>query len=249
MKRMRILGLCLVAVFALAAAATSSATAATPAFWECAKVAAGAGKYTNKTCSTEGTGKTAKYELKEGIGKAKEFKGSGKTATLHTPALGSEIKCTAFKDEGKLKTSTAEEKVLSTFSGCTTLGKKCASAGEKAGDIKTFALGGVLGAISGGSGAGALLTAESGKYLAEFSCEGLAVKVEGGVIGEETPVETFTKTEKTIFQVTGSDQQEFTSFTGGGKEVLESTIGGEGPYESAQQAEAANKGEELEIKL
>jgi len=245
---MRILGVCLVAAFALSLVAVSSASASGPAFWECAKVAAGAGKYTNKTCSTEGTGKTAKYELKEGIGKAKVFKGTGKSATLHTPALSSEIKCTAFKDEGKLKTPTTEEKVLSTFSGCTTLGKKCASAGEKAGDIKTFDLFGELGTISSGSGVGALLTAETGKYLAEFNCEGLAVKVEGGVIGEETPVNKFTKTEDSIFAITGSDQQAITSFTGGPKEVLESTIGGQGPFESGQQAEAANKGEELELK-
>lgn len=248
MKRMRILGLCLVAAFALAVVAASSASASTPAFYECAKVAAGAGKYTNKTCSTEGTGPKAKYELKEGIGKGKAFKGSGKTATLHTPAVGGEIKCTSFKDTGKLTSPTSEGSVLSTFAGCSTLGKKCASAGEKAGTIKTFDLAGNTGTISGGSGAGVDLKPESGKYLAEFGCEGLEVKVEGSVIGEEKPVNTFTKDEYSVFQVTSEGFQLYKSFVGGPTDVLESTISGSGPYESGQQAEAKNVGEELELK-
>jgi len=248
MKRMRILGLCLVAAFALAVVAASSASAAQPTFYECAKVAAGAGKYTNKTCSTEGTGKKAKYELKEGIGKPKVFKGSGKSATLHTPALGGEITCKTFKDEGKLTSPTTEGAVLSTFSTCTTEGKKCSSTGEKAGTIKTFALAGETGTISGGSGAGVDLKPEKGELLAEFNCEGLEVKVKGSVIGEEKPVNTFTKDEYSVFQVNGSGYQEYKSFVGGPEDVLLSEIAGTGPYESGQQAEAKNIGNELELK-
>src|ERR1700689_3038997 len=148
MTRIRIMGLCLVAVFAMAAVAAASATAAEPAFYECAKVAAGTGKYA-KGCKTETTGKAAAYEIKEGIGKGKEFKGTGKKATLHTPAVGGEVTCTGFKDSGYVNTPTTEDKVVSEFTGCTSLGKKCKSTGEtKAGVIKTQSLKGTLGYIS-----------------------------------------------------------------------------------------------------
>jgi hypothetical protein len=245
MKRMRILGLCLVAAFALAVVAASSASAA-PAFYECAKVKGG--KY-EKGCSKEG-GKGG-YELKEGIGKAgtKKFKGSGKKATLHTPAVGGEITCTAFKDEGLLASPTGEKSVFSTFTGCATEGKKCVSAGQKAGTIKTNALDGNLGEIEGGSGVGVDLKAESGKYLAEFECEGLTVKVEGSVIGEQTgDINTFSKTSEDIFAVNSEKYQKYKHFKGGSEDVLESTIDGAGPFESGQEAGAKNKGEDLEIK-
>jgi hypothetical protein len=247
MKRMRILGLCLVAAFALSIVAVSSASAA-PAFYECAKQTGG--KYEDKACSKEAKeAKKAKYELKEGIGKGKVFKGKGKKATLHTPAVGGEITCTGFKDEGKLTSPTTEGKVVSIFTGCATSGKKCVSAGEKAGTIKTNDLDGGLGEIEGGSGVGVDLKAESGKYLAEFECEGLTVKVEGSVIGEQAgDINKFSKTSEDIFAVNGSDLQQYKHFKGGPEDVLESLIDGAGPFESGQEAEAVNKGEELEIK-
>jgi hypothetical protein len=247
MKRMRILGLCLVAAFALSVVAVSSASAA-PAFYECAKDKGG--KYEDKACSKEAKEvKKEKYELKEGIAKGKVFKGKGKKATLHTPAIGGEITCTGFKDEGKLSSPTTEEKVVSIFTGCATQGKKCVSAGEKAGTIKTFDLDGGIGEISGGSGVGVDLKAETGKYLAEFECEGLLVKVEGSVIGEQTgDINKFSKVSHDIFAVTAEGYQKYKSLVGGPTDVLESFIGGAGPFESGQEAEAENKGEELEIK-
>src|ERR1700729_2711893 len=96
--RLKIMGLCLVAMFALTAMVSASASAAEPEFYECAKVAGG--KFADKKCSTPGSGKTAKYELQEGIGKGKggkhAFKGKGGKATLHTPAVSGEVTCKSF---------------------------------------------------------------------------------------------------------------------------------------------------------
>src|SRR5882757_9411803 len=121
MKRIRILGLCLVASFAMAAVASTTASAALPEFYECAKLVTKPykGKFTDKKCTKEATakeqeeGKLNKYELQPGIKKGKVFKGKGGKATLHTPAVGGIVTCGAFKDEGKLTTPSTQDKVVS----------------------------------------------------------------------------------------------------------------------------------------
>jgi hypothetical protein len=260
MRRMKMMGLCLVALFALTAVAVSSASAAEPAFYECAKLSKVGGKYTGKytakNCATEASkaeqeaGKKNKYELQEGIGaKGKGFKGKGGAATLHTPAVGGEVKCKSFKDAGNVTTPTTEGKVVSEFKTCESLKKKCASPGEKAGTIKTNDLSGVLGYINkGAKSVGVALKAESGSVLAEFNCEGLEIVTTGSVIGTIAPVNVFTKAETNVFSVNGEGFQSIKNFEGGANQELLSKINGSGPFPSGQQAEAENKGEELEIK-
>ncbi len=256
--RLKMMGLCLVAVFALTAALSASASAAEPAFYECHKQTTKpfTGKFTDKKCSvaaspTEITeGKKNKYELQEGIGaKGKAFKGKGGSATLHTPAVGGEVTCKSFKDEGHVATPTTENKVISEFKTCTSLGKKCTSPGQKAGTIKTNNLSGELGYINkAAKTVGVALQAETGSILAEFNCEGLEIVTTGSVIGTLEPVNVFTKTEVNKFQVNGEGFQTIKKFEGGPTHVLQSLINGSGPFESGQQAEATNKGEELEVK-
>src|ERR1700759_3703497 len=113
MKRMRILGLALVAVAALAAVVMSSA-GAQAGWYECAKAAVkNTGQYTDKACTAESPGgNTGKYNLQPGIGKGKPFKVKGGAAVLHVivPATGKgafpegthvEVKCTSFKGSGQ----------------------------------------------------------------------------------------------------------------------------------------------------
>jgi hypothetical protein len=243
--RLKIMGLCLVAMFALTAAVTASASAAEPAFYECKKVVGG--KFLAK-CKTEG-GKGG-FAIVEGVGKGKAFKGTGGEATLHTPAVGGVVSCKTFKDEGKVETPTKTGKVFSTFTSCVSLGKKCTTPGQKAGTIKTKELEGGLGYISKSPvKVGTNLKAKGGGELAEFNCEGLQINVTGAVIGEQTgDINTFNKTSSDIFKVNGEGFQEVKNFEGGPTEVLESLINGSGPFESGQQATAVNKGEELQIK-
>jgi hypothetical protein len=258
--RLKIMGLCLVAVFAMAAVVSASASAAEPAFYECAKLTAKpfTGKYTDKKCSKEASpgeiaeGKKNKYELQEGIGaKGKAFKGKGGKATLHTPAVGGVVECKSFKDEGHIATPTTENKVVSTFTSCTSLGKKCTSPGAKAGSIVTKNLAGELGYINKAKKeVGVLLKPESGTVLAEFNCEGLEIVTSGSVIGTQTgDINTFSKSSTNTFAVNGEGFQVIKKFEGEAtNHVLESLINGSGPFESGQEASALNKGEELEIK-
>ncbi len=256
--RLKMMGLCLVAVFALTAAISASASAAEPAFYECHKLTTKpyTGKFTDKKCSIAATptqeaeGKVNKYELQEGVGaKKKPFKGKGGAATLHTPAIGGEVKCTSFKDSGSVNTPTTENNVISEFKGCTSLGKKCNSPAAKAGTIVTNKLAGELGYINKASkNVGVLLKAETGSILAEFNCEGIEIVTTGSVIGTIAPVNTFTKVETNVFAVNGEGFQSVKNFEGGPNHELLSTVNGSGPFPSGQQAEAVNKGEELEIK-
>jgi hypothetical protein len=245
MKRIRILGLAVLAVFALGAITAAGASAAEPAFYECAKEAGG--KY-EKGCGKEG-GKGG-YVLREGIGKKHTFKGKGGKATLHTAAVKGEVSCAGFKDEGTLTSPTTENKVVSIFSKCTSLGKNCNSPGQKSGTIKTNDLEGELGYISkSGPIVGVDLKAEGGGTLAEFECEGLvSIVVTGSVIGEQKgDINKFSKTSEAIFEVV-AEEQKYRKFETGPEDILLSEINGNGPFPSGQEAQAVNKGENLEVK-
>jgi hypothetical protein len=256
MRRIRIVGLCLVAVFATTAVAASSASAALPELYECAKaVKVGkvyTGKYNDKKCSEKNEAGTGKYELQPGVGKGKVFKGKGKVATLHTPAIGGEVTCKTNKSEGKNSSPTTQSGVVAIFKTCTSLGKKCTSAGAKVGEIKTNPLGGVFGYISKAPlKVGVDLTGEGGKDSADFTCEGLVIETKGSVIGEITGnVNSFNKTTLNNFVVTASPAfvQVPTKFEGGPTQVLQTIVNGSGPFESGQQAEVTVKGEELNLK-
>src|SRR3954451_13240558 len=186
MKRMRILGLALVAVFAISALAASGASA-TPAWYECAKAAVkNTGEYTDKACTLESAGKnTGKYNLQPGIGKGKAFKTKGGAATLHViiPATGKgafpggahvEVKCTSYKGGGQPALPNKVEKVTSAFKGCTVLAAPCQS-GSKKGVIETNSLNGeMIDANTTASGVAVLLKGESSPVLANFTCTEVA---------------------------------------------------------------------------
>jgi hypothetical protein len=79
MKRIRIVGLCLIAVFALSAVASSAASAAPPEFFTCVKaVPKNTGNYTEKECFTKASpAGTGKYERASAVG----IKDTSKTKT------------------------------------------------------------------------------------------------------------------------------------------------------------------------
>jgi hypothetical protein len=254
MKRMKIMGLCLIAVFSMVVVVASSASAA-PTYYECAKAAKVGKTYTgnsnNNTCTESNAKGEGKYNLQPGRGKDKAFKGKGGAATLHTPAVGGEVKCGASKDEGFISSSfTGQEKVKVTFTKCTSLGKNCSSAGGKKGEIKTNPLEGALGYIStSGKKVGVSLKGEGGADSADFNCEGLVIETKGAVIGEITgDINAINASSTDAFTVTGGGVQSITKFEGGPTEVLESLINGSGPFESGEATTTTNKGEKLEIK-
>jgi hypothetical protein len=280
MKRMRILGLALVAVFAFAAVMASGASAVKPTWKVCAKTEKNpetkkyTHQYNDKLCSEKNEAGEGKYELENGIGKAKPFKGKGGVAILHNviPGKGDiTVECQQFKDTGEVVAPSGVVNVKSEFKKCKSLGFPCKTVGpgEKTEVITTNALAGELGWMDKAhTVAGESLTsqAEPGSgYLAEFECEGVAkVRVHGAVIGETSPAHAVTKEETATFAVAeyGIGQEKSLSnppaFEEGAEPVgvLLTELNGpetgntwqpEGGLVSGQQAVAVNKGERLEI--
>jgi len=270
----RILGLALVAVFALAAFTAASASAK-PVWKHCNKVLVkGTGEFSDKLCSI-GAGGTGSYNLEAGIGKGKGFKGKGEKAVLHNviPGKGDiKVECESFKDSGSIAAPSSVFNVTSTFKHCKSLGAPCKTEGGKKETIETKLMTGSLGYLNKAhTAAGESLTSEaepSSGYLAEFECEGLAkVRVHGAVIGALTPFGVVSKESQSIFSVgpyLGELAPGYTPLTNvpafeEGAEpvgVLLTELNGpetgntwqpEGGLPSGQEGTANNKGEYLEV--
>jgi hypothetical protein len=278
-------GLGMVAVIVLSATVAASASAETlPALYECAKAAKVGGKYTgkytDKDCSTEATleeiakGKTNEYEIEEGWGKGKVFKGkelSGSKLDITIPEDFT-ITCNSFTYEGEFTGEKDMSGLTMEIKGCGFASTKCyhkgATAEEKgAGDIDTTPLKGEFGYIDAARHeVGLKLSPENAAepYIAEFECgpiDGTTLyeRLSGSVIGRAEPVNVLTKTSKVVF-VEESNKQVPESFEGGlendflGMETYSSTEGGieppswSKPIHSTQTAEAETKGEELMLK-
>jgi len=190
MTRIKILGLALVAVFAMAAISAAGASAGTaPALFECAKSAKGLGHHDSKTCSDAYMATGGKYNLVEGVGKGKAFKSSGKTATLHTVNPEGEVDipvtCTSFKGSGSYANPTTVINVKTTFSKCKALSAPCENVKKET--IETQTLAGNLAWINKSAGVvGTDLAnqASPGGLTAEFTCSAIGkIKTNGSVIG------------------------------------------------------------------
>jgi hypothetical protein len=274
---MRIMGLCLVAVFAVTAFAASSALAL-PEIGRCV-AQAGTGKYKDANC-TEKAGKLVSekaFEFKkgaaaEGVGST-GFSSAGGAGTLETVS-GTKITCETQSASGKYDQDAGlikeVEGVIATFKGCSLplLGVKCNTAGSPEGEIKTNLLKGPLGYISGEKTktpvVGQELTPEKAKgHFAEFECTS-SVKVV--VKGKEGPAEGKTGGNCIIAPVKNANEMSLTAtqtYEGaGGKQVpqhfqlatskfcnLESNTNG-GAFEAATQAltTTVTNNEALEIK-
>ncbi len=198
MRRITTLGLAMAALLAIVAFAASSASAATPENYECAKEAGG---HLLKGCASEG-GKGG-YALKPGTGKGKAVKGKGGPATLHVKTwLGDDtVACSKSALVGK-DTVTGMKEVTVTLSKCLALETKpCNTAGAKKEEIKITGLKGEYGYIEEGGSPKVGIKLESEAHpgytgeLVKFECtKALNITVSGGVIGEvKKDVNAFSK--------------------------------------------------------
>jgi hypothetical protein len=277
MKRMRMMGLCLVAAFALTVIGASTASAL-PEVGRCV-AQAGTGKYKNANCTEKAGTKVEEkqFEFKKGAKSETEgvkFTSAGGEGILET-ANGTKIVCTTQSAVGKYDQDSGVikevENVTASFHGCgiPALEAKCNSTAAAEGDINTFALKGPLGYISGEKtktpSVGQLLTPEKAKGLfAEFKCLGGSITVK--VKGKEGAVEGRTGGNCIIAPVESPNVMTTTAtqvYSGaGGKQVpqhfqlstakfcnLESNTNG-GPFEGATQAltTVVTNEEALEIK-
>jgi hypothetical protein len=252
MKRIRIVGLCLVAVFAMTAVAASSASAAGPEYFTCGKVKGG--KF-EKGCGKEGgKGGYAKKPVTKLPSKFTDKNGVS-VLTVFVPGIGivGDTKCEKAKSKGAIINSTQAEDVV-VFEKCESSGKTCTSvqAKEKKGDITTNTLLTTLVATGEAeSGVGVTVSVKGGGNSAEFNCEGLKVSTMGAVTGEvRGNVEKASKTSENVFQV--NEGGEPTIATEGSRFTLLSTItkGEEvNTVPSGESTTAIIKGAEIGVSL
>jgi hypothetical protein len=187
MKRMRLLGLSLVAAFAFAAVGASSALAAhNGEFGECVKVTAGTGVYGNSGCTTVGGEK--KFEWHP-LASPDPFTSEIKPETIATLETVGKTKVTCKHETGTDEIANTKEfrNVIADFTECSSSGFPCNSTGAKEGEIVTNALSGEtgvekLGETEAKNKLAGELHAQSGTLLASFSCAGLPIEVIGSVL-------------------------------------------------------------------
>jgi hypothetical protein len=227
MRHIRIMGLCLVAVFAMSAVAAASASAAEPEFLVCKKVAEKTGGFNDSLCTVPSSGGTGEGIYKSEVPPtAVAYTTTSGAAKLETQGAGS-VECTSSTSKGKIDAATGSPKssktvklVVVKFKGCkTNIGGTaftCNTAGQEAGKIVTAKLRGVLGYLEKTPvKVGVARETETiGAYSSEFECAGggLKVRTHGAVIGvEEGDVNVFSKKYKRTFAQTGGIQ-EWTKF-------------------------------------
>jgi len=179
MKRIRIVGLCLMAVMAVSAVAAASSSATLPEF--------------------EATGGLPATFT--------STNSSNLLPTLHSSVLESVVNCTETKDSGEISGATVVSKIKVLYSGCKegTSSNKCGNeTGAASGNILTKELNGRIGYIAGHLTeklVGTELEPSSGTVFAEFTCEGAAgkVTVEGCTIGEAKPINKLQNTGSLLF--------------------------------------------------
>jgi hypothetical protein len=270
---MRILGLCLVAAFAVTAFAASSASAL-PEVERCVEKVEIKSKYTDANCNVKAVKGNGTHELVKGLSKP-GFTGSSGHAALETES-GTKIECTGSAAAGKwdvdgegTKALVKEvETVVANFSGCT-LGvakKNCQNKGAETGKITTNELEGPLGYLSKAKkevGAELKPHVKKGTF-ATFECEGFGTILVGegtGKLGDCIIASVTSKTDEMASSgtelytgVKGSEGQEQTPQRFEGKPLtthcnLESKIGEGGWERSVQnQTESLSFEEAAEIR-
>ena len=177
MNRLRILGICLVASFALSAIAASSSLAL-PEIGRCVVQAEHKGKYTEKNCVTKSSTSTGEFEKVKSVVKPGFVATSGE-AFLEGKS-GLKVVCSASSATGKYDADgspasvKAVESVVATFTGCgiPAVGVKCNTPTKGEGVIETKTLEGNLGYIKKSTKevGEELHPALKGGAFAEFEC-------------------------------------------------------------------------------
>lgn len=269
MKRMRIVGLCLVAAFALSAIGAGSASAL-PEIGRC--IAKAGGKYADANCTVKAaSGKGTTEFVKNAI--KKKFTSAGGEGKLQG-ATGTEIKCTTqtatgeYLEKGATPSTKEVTNVVARFNGCELplFGAECKTKGAAAGEIVTTKLQGKLAYTSGKKTPAVkvnqgLSPMVKKKGFAEFECPAVGVVVyvgEGPEKGHETilanigPVNTMATTATEEYKGSGGKQEP--NFVEGKATVidnLESSLSGpKGTFERSDQVltTVITNEEELEIK-
>lgn len=273
MRRIRIVGACLVAVFAMSALVVSSAAAVfvrePPELGRCLKHAGGHWK--SGTCKTAAKASSEqKFEWYPAYGPAEngETKLAEKVKFTSVAKQGTLIQLTTVAGEGiACKNQLAEGEVTGPktlkssnirFTGCAETGQQCTSTNPKAsekGEVKVKELDGLIGIEKFGEThandkVANLFTPVSGEIFTEFECGGIPVKVKGEVMNPVTAnAMKLSATVKFVAKKGKQKPEKFATDPTGTKRVLFSTklVGG-GEVQAGQSLTTIQKNEEkLEI--
>jgi hypothetical protein len=221
MSRIRTIMLSLLAVFALGAVASASASAAEkpPEFKsaseECVKISTLTGRYTNATCTTESATHEGEFDL---IPKKHKFTSISEPSYLFANATGSfRIRCGKDTDKGEFTSAKTVGNVTVTFEECKGFKgtEECSVKSTvpvgPAGTIITNTLSGELGTVAAAeapdSEVGLDLKATTGASFVKLAGTPETcvpeTNVTGSVIGEVEPVKIMDTTGELIFSVFG----------------------------------------------
>lgn len=209
MKSIRMLGLCLVATFAIGAGAAASASAEAPTFKACVKAAkvgkTYVGKYTSKECTAASEVETGgKYERAE-VESGTPFTSKSKATTF--TVAGKIVKCKKDKGTGQIVAPEVAFMTL-TFEKCGVNGstkEPCTTTGQAPGTILSNELVASPKWINAGETQIGLVVYGFEFFFAEFECGSGPLKLEGVLIG------TATNTKKGVtvtFKVSGGKQEQ-----------------------------------------
>jgi len=188
MKRTRVAGLCVLAMFAFSAFVASSASAVIPEFGKCTKVATGTGKYKSAGCSVLAIETTEKkYNWEPGVPAGLGFTSKGGTGELLTVG-GKTVTCeTQSAVQGEYVSGTDnkhEDGIFVKFQGCKSKGQTCTTAGKNPGELETLELVGEVGYEKASSEKLTDLKLEPGPadggFFIKFKCVSFEIQVRGG---------------------------------------------------------------------
>ncbi len=227
MKRIRTLGVCLVAMFAIGAVAVAGASAGEPTFKSCVKAAkvgkSYVGKFTSKECTPASKVETGgKYELAE-VESGTPFTIKSKATTLTVE--GKVVKCKKDKGVGQIIAGEVEFLTIN-FEGCAVNGNKkepCTTTGQPAGVIATDELLGLPKWVNASETQIGLVIYNGEFIFAEFDCGSGPIVLRSVLIG------TATNTKKginVVFKVSGGKQEQRAYW----QEAEEQTSFGEAPF-------------------
>jgi len=255
MRRIKIAGLCLVAVFAVSVAMAASASAVTgPEYGRCIKAPTKAlTNYDSAKCikfASEDPGTEAEKLKKGNYEWTKTILKPGFTVALKPTTIatlenksGTKVTCKKLTGKGEYTGLTTEIVTETVFSECESGGIKCNSTGDPAGVIKVKELGGELGVISTGvpvtkSKVGTVVFPKGGTPTSKsefvfFACAGvLTAKVHNSVISPITA--NAMKLIATVKFSGAKGVQKPQKFEGGANNFLETSFSG-APLEPSSQ--------------
>jgi hypothetical protein len=214
-----------VAVLALCALASASASAAPPELGRCVLAETPkTGEYKNARCTAPSLAGKGNYNFLPGPGEKPKFEGTGSEPRLEMPGLA--INCAASTFNGEYtgaKTASVTVDMIGCVDGATS--QKCQSNPLKEGEIETpVPLEGELGFIKWGAGIGVGLDLTRSPALVTFECgkppeATITGVVEGSVIGHLAPTNLMSEEFKLRYRTAGGKQVP-EQFEGGTKDTL-----------------------------